>query len=89
MVTLFETGQIGATPAALEALGEEGIKAAILRHIQGDWGDLCEEDAAENVRSLDINARILSKYQTPDGDSFYVITEADRSSTTVLLTHEY
>jgi len=68
---------------------KRGIRAAIIRHTQGDWGDICEEDAAENVRCLDINARILSKYETPDGDPFYVITEADRSSTTVMLTIEY
>ena len=86
---LFASGQIVATPGALE-LAEQGIDllAYLLRHINGDWGDLCEEDKAENEFSVKNGYRILSSYTTPQG-KLWIITEADRSATTFLLPEEY
>lgn len=92
---LFSLGRTVATPAALAALEEAGVSAASLlaRHHQGDWGELCAEDAAANGLALEEGARIFSSYQVPgaDGASFkvWVITEADRSATTVFLPEDY
>ena len=79
-----------ATPGALEALREAGEDPLHLlgRHASGDWGDLCEHDRRENERSLKHGWRLLSSY--PVGESrVWVITEADRSVTTLLLPEEY
>ena len=86
---LFPPGQIVATPGALE-LAEQGIDllAYLNRHLSGDWGDLCQEDKAENNFSLANGFRLLSAYDTPAG-SLWIITEADRSVTTFLLPDEY
>ena len=61
----------------------------LLRHQAGDWGDLCEGDKRENEVSTVNGFRILSKYHTAEGAALYVITEADRSAITILLSHEY
>lgn len=84
---LFQSGQIVATPGALD-LGVD-LTPYLLRHLAGDWGDLDPEDIAENQFSLEHGFRLLSAYTTPDGDRLWIITEADRSSTTVLLPDEY
>ena len=87
---LFPLGQTVATPGALAALEEAGISPASLlaRHHQGDWGDLGSEDAEANQQALETAARIFSSY--PLGKrKVWVITEADRSATTVLLPEEY
>ncbi len=86
---LFETGQICSTPGALEAIPPAEVLAAIGRHIRGDWGDVCPEDAAENELALDKYLRLFSVYHSGNGTKFWVITEADRSLTTVLLPDEY
>ena len=85
----FNPGNIVATPGAL-SLKESGINllAYLQRHLNGDWGDLCEEDKAENNFSLQHGYRLLSSYQTPHG-KLWIITEADRSATTFLLPSEY
>ena len=82
----FHLGQVVATPAALDALVAEGTDPIYIlaRHVTGDWGDLCHEDKRANVDALRCGARILSRY----GD-LYVITEADRSATTIMLREEY
>jgi hypothetical protein len=87
----FSPGQIVATPGALAALDEAGVDARSLlrRHLRGDWGDVSEEDAAENEFSVDKHLRILSVYNLPTGVRMWVITEADRSATTFLLPEEY
>jgi hypothetical protein len=89
MQPLFNTGQIVATPGAME-LAEEGVNllAYLTRHISGDWGDLGGEDKTENDFSLEHGFRLLSAYDTPRG-RLWVITEADRSATTLLLPDEY
>ena len=86
---LFPPGQIVATPGALE-LAEQGVDllAYLQRHLRGDWGELCDEDKAENDFSLKNGFRLMSAYPTPCG-KLWIITEADRSVTTFLLPEEY
>ena len=90
MTAPFPLGRILATPGALEALREAGEDpfGYLARHASGDWGDLCEHDRRENERALKNGWRILSSY--PVGEKrVWVITEADRSCTTILLPSEY
>ncbi|MBS1842769.1 MAG: hypothetical protein JST77_18215 [Acidobacteria bacterium] len=88
---LFDLGQLVATPGALAALEKTGQNAMefLSRHIRGDWGELPKEDKDENQLSLDKGFRLLSSYRTTAGDKLWVITEADRSHTTLLLPEEY
>ena len=89
---LFPLGQIVATPGALSALGGEGISsdALLTRHVTGDWGELSEDDRRENELSIEEGLRILSAYKLPHtGVKLWIITEADRSVTTLLLPDEY
>lgn len=85
----FPLGPIVATPGALEAIPPGEIGHALRRHARGDWGELDAEDRAANDRSLTEGARLLSAYRSRAGTRFWVITEADRSATTVLLPDEY
>jgi len=88
---LFPLGQVVATPGALEALDEAGQEPAefLQRHITGNWGDLDEHDRNENELALKQGLRLLSAYQTNKGVRLWVITEWDRSVTTILLPQEY
>ncbi len=85
----FELGQLVATPGALESIPPEEMRAAIVRHASGDWGELCKEDCRENEFALTRRLRLMSAYRTQGGTKFWIITEADRSVTTVLLPSEY
>ncbi len=87
----FSLGQVVATPGALEALEEAGQEPVefLRRHQSGDWGDLGPEDKQENELSLREGFRILSAYHTSRGVKIWIITEADRSATTLLLPEEY
>jgi hypothetical protein len=87
----FPLGRLVATPGALKALEEAGQQPSALlsRHAVGDWGDLGEEDKRENEFSVTRYLRILSAYVLPTGVKVWVITEADRSVTTLLLPDEY
>jgi hypothetical protein len=87
----FPLGQMVATPGALEALAaaEETDIQLLARHVTGDWGDLDEEDKQENELSVDQGFRILSAYTLSTGAKVWIITEADRSVTTILLPSEY
>lgn len=87
---LFSLGHTFATPAALRALECAGALpfALLVRHQCGDWGELDAEDRAANDRAVIDGTRILSAYVIGN-EKIYVITEADRSSTTVLLASEY
>lgn len=88
----FEHGQLVATPGALELLGELEISPSYLleRHLTGDWGEVPPEDARENERSVRRGYRVVSSYNVgDDGQWVWVITEADRSSTCILLPEEY
>jgi len=89
---LFQHGQIVATPGALELLGELEISPSSLleRHLSGDWGEVPKEDARENEFSIKHGFRVVSSYNVGDGGHrIWVITEADRSSTCLLLPEEY
>jgi hypothetical protein len=83
-------GRIVATPGALEVLTEVGEDPLgyLARHASGDWGDLDEDDRRENERSLKHGWRILSSYRVGE-KAIWVITEPDRSVTTILLPEEY
>lgn len=85
----FPIGILVATPEALAKLTQSDIAAAVGRHTHGDWGDLDEHDKEANSRALMNRERLLSVYHSLDGIKFYVITEADRSLTTVLLPEDY
>jgi len=87
----FSLGQVVATPGALEALTESGQSPDefLRRHVSGDWGDVCEEDQEANENALRYGERLLSSYRTSKGTKLWIITEADRSSTTLLLPDEY
>jgi hypothetical protein len=87
----FPLGRVGATPGALRALERaEQLPAEFLdRHVNGDWGDVPEEDKQENEFSVEHGFRILSAYTTSAGEKIWIITEADRSYTTILLPSEY
>ena len=87
----FALGHLVATPGALEALKEAavGFLPYISMHQKGDWGDVCAEDKAENELSLKHGFRLLSAYTLPGGCKIWIITEADRSATTILLPEEY
>ena len=88
---LFGLGVLVSTPGALEAISKSGetIETFLARHSTGDWGDVCPDDKKENDLSATSGFRLLSVYKLPDGRKIWVITEADRSSTTVLLPEEY
>ncbi|MFL9951938.1 hypothetical protein PQR65_00845 [Paraburkholderia nemoris] len=83
----FKLGHIFATPAALEMIADARVSIIdlLIRHIRGDWGDLCESDRQQNELSLDAGLRLLSSYVLPGGQTVWVITEWDRSATTLLL----
>lgn len=87
----FNLGRLVATPGALEALKAAHTAAIVLvaRHATGDWGDLCDEDKQENEFAVKNGERILSAYNLPTGKRIWIITEADRSATTLLLPDEY
>lgn len=83
-------GRLLATPGAL-ALGEGGVHLLYYlgRHLRGDWGDMEPSDIAANDRALaHDDGRLFSAYETPHG-RLWIITEADRSATTLLLPAEY
>jgi hypothetical protein len=85
----FPLGQIVATPNALNSVPDKEIKAALQRHVRGDWGNLDEEDKQENENALKQGRRMLSSYLTSQNTKFWIITEHDRSVTTVLLPEDY
>ncbi len=85
----FELGKLHITPSAAQALTPDDVIAALARHAQGDWGEVDAEDWQENERSLREGWRLFSVYKTATGTPFWVITEADRSVTTVLLPSDY
>lgn len=101
----FALGQLVATPGALELLDQTGFSAFALvsRHVHGDWGDSCDEDKATNEAAVRQRMRVMSVYRLVDAEALlqtpqdkwsnlptlWIITEADRSATTLLLPSEY
>jgi hypothetical protein len=88
---LFTLGQVVATPGALAAFEKAGQQPGefLSRHASGDWGEIPPEDIKENEVSLQHGFRLLSAYRTSAGTKIWIITEADRSSTCILLPGEY
>lgn len=89
--TKLELGKVVATPGAIAALEEAGESALgyIQRHASRDWGDVPPEDWEENEFSIKRELRVLSSYALQNGTKIWIITEADRSVTTILLPEEY
>ena len=85
----FELGTVVITRAAERQIYHPDIDEALARHARGDWGNLDPEDVAENEFSLQMGLRILSSYEDRLGNKFWIITEADRSYTTILLPEDY
>jgi len=90
-VARFPLGHIVATPGALGELARAGDSPGPLleRHVTGDWGELDDHDRQENEMSLAQGFRLLSAYTLATGTKLWIITEADRSATTLLLPSEY
>jgi hypothetical protein len=88
-IVLFRLGKIVATPNALARLTQQDVLNGIQRHQAGDWGEVDECDRQMNFRALAMGGRLLSVYYSANGIPFWLITEADRSVTTVLLPEEY
>jgi hypothetical protein len=91
MKPLFNLGQIVATPAAIGALIAAGDRFELFvdRHWNGDWGELDPFDHAQNTAGLVQGSRLMSVYSLSNGTKLWIITEADRSSTCLLLPEEY
>jgi hypothetical protein len=87
----FTLGRILATPVALRSLqyGGENAHEFLARHARGDWGEVCNDDKAINNQALIDGDRLVSSYILKSGEKIWVITEADRSATTMLLPEEY
>ena len=91
-MALFKLGQVVATPGAIALLEHHETlltpNSILFRHVSGDDGDVCEEDKQVNKHAIEHGFRILSSYPV-NGETIWIITEADRSSTTILLPSEY
>jgi hypothetical protein len=89
MTFKFQLGRTVITRNALDRLTNDDVQTALARHGAGDWGEVCPEDRQENEFSLREDYRLLSVYQSSAGEKFWIITEADRSATTVLMPEDY
>jgi hypothetical protein len=85
----FPLGELYITSNANDVLAREDITHALRRHISGDWGDCCPEDKETNDRALIEGTRLFSVYQDSNQVKFWIITEHDRSVTTILLPEDY
>ena len=85
----FDLGRIVITTNAMYQLDNDAVVEGLRRHAVGDWGDLCEEDREANNRALYEGTRLLSAYKSKAGLKYWIITEADRSATTILLPEDY
>ena len=85
----FNLGRLMITRGALQLLDQQDVPAALHRHASGDWGDVDAEDWAANERALCEDTSLVSVYHSSAGEKFYIITEWDRSSTSILLPSEY
>ena len=88
-IAKFQLGQTMATPNAINCLTQDDILSGIIRHQSGDWGDVGQDDRKENDLSLEKGFRLFSVYHARNGVKFWIITEADRSATTVLMPEDY
>jgi len=85
----FDLGEVFLSRNAYEQLHGADIRRALSLHARGDWGMVDPEDWAANDRALKENERLLSVYKSEGGEKFWIITELDRSVTTVLFPDDY
>ena len=85
----FNVGQLMITRTANHELPQEEVWMNLVRHMNGDWGELDESDREQNERAVGNGGRLMSRYSTSSGTVFWIITEHDRSCTTILLPMEY
>lgn len=85
----FPLGRVVITAGAKDGLHPQDIAASLRRHANCDWGDLCDADRRENGLALVQRRRLFSAYTDRSGTKFWIITEADRSATTILLPDDY
>ncbi|NRR29045.1 hypothetical protein HSX11_02500 [Oxalobacteraceae bacterium] len=87
---MFSLGAVVATPGALDLLDRNGVNATVYlrRHQHGDFGTVCASDVQENMYAANHGLRILSSYEIRD-EKLWIVTEADRTATTLLLPSEY
>ena len=85
----FSLGELYITAAVDKTLAPEEIQTALVRHARGDWGDVSDDDRDENESALWEARRLMSVYRDTKDVEFWIITEADRSVTTVLLPDDY
>lgn len=88
-IALFPLGRILTTSGLLATIAPDDWVEALLRHALGDWGDVCDEDRRSNEEALEEGFRLFSVYHSSDNTKFWIITEHDRSCTTLLLPEEY
>lgn len=88
-ITKFPLGHVVMTPGAADSLSPQEMSFALQRHLSTDWGELDADDKRANDHALQCGGRLLSAYTSLRGELFWIITEADRSATTILLPHEY
>lgn len=89
MKNTITLGQILITRNAMGVVSPSEAIDALMRHMSGDWGDVCEEDRSSNEYAVANGLRVFSVYHTETGAKFWVITEWDRSATTILLPEDY
>ena len=91
MTALFSLGSVVATAAAVSGIGSARVSVGALlqRHLLGDWGDVSEGDASLNVQAMASRDRIVSAYQITPTTRILIITEADRSATTIMTPGDY
>ena len=87
----FDFGRVVATPTLANYCEKKGFSMLpyLIRHANGDWGDVCKEDWKSNDEALKNGLRLLSEYKLPDGRRIWIITEWDRSATTLLFPEDY
>lgn len=91
IIKKFPLGQLVATPGALSTIEQAGQSPLefLSRHIRNDWGEVCDDDWTLNDQAIEDGDRLLSAYRTSKGERIWIITEADRASTCLLLPDEY
>lgn len=85
----FPLGDLYMTPGVRDGIPPSEVLHALRRHARGDWGDVCDDDRRANDLALQEGTRLLSAYHASRGTKFWIISEADRTKTTVLLPEEY
>ena len=89
VISRLRMGQLIVTRGVMESLSPDDFIHSLTRHLSADWGTLDEQDWKMNDDALEFGGRIMSQYFTDNGTKFWIITECDRSATTILLPGEY